>query len=57
MNHKEQVQHFSNALDALIDRHCDEFDLTYASVIGVLTMKTHDLCVEVNTPDEEELKE
>lgn len=41
-----QLQHFCNDLDALIDRYASEYDLSYASMIGALEMKSHLLCQE-----------
>lgn len=52
MTHKEQTEAFSNDLDALIDRYRQEFDLSYAIVVGVLNMKIWLLCAEA-TEDEE----
>lgn len=46
MSESDQVQALSDELDALIDHYRAEFDLTYASVVGVLHMKQHLLCVE-----------
>lgn len=55
MTDQEQVNHFSDALDALVNRHCREFDLTYFSVIGVLHLKLHELCQDsASAPDHDE---
>lgn len=41
MSEKEQIEHFATELDRLCDWFGDEYDLTRASVIGVLQMKLH----------------
>lgn len=46
MSEIEQIDHFSNELDALVNRFRDEYDISYASVIGILHMKAHTLCGE-----------
>jgi len=38
MNQSEQISAFSNDLEALIERYGSEFDLTYASVLGVIEL-------------------
>lgn len=43
MSEQEQIIHFANDLDKLVDRYRDEYELTYASTIGVLQMKIHTL--------------
>lgn len=48
MSEKEQVVHLANDLDALIKRYADEYDMTYAAVVGVLQMKIHLLCEEAS---------
>jgi hypothetical protein len=40
VDHGDQIEAFANELDKLVDRFCDEYDLPYASVVGVLTFKT-----------------
>ena len=39
MTDKEQTEAFADDLDKLVQRYCDEFDLSYAQAIGVLYMK------------------
>lgn len=46
MSQQEQIAAFANDLDALVERYRAEFDLTYASVLGALTMKAHTLMNE-----------
>lgn len=36
----EQIEAFAHELDKLVDRFCDEYDVPYASVVGVLHFKT-----------------
>lgn len=43
MTEREQIIHFSNDLDKLVDRYRSEYELTYASTIGALQMKIHTL--------------
>jgi hypothetical protein len=52
MNDKEQVVAFADDVDKLIDRYRDEFDMTYAAVVGVLFMKAQLLCREAGNSDE-----
>lgn len=55
MTQKEQIDHFATELDALVDRFAEEYDLPYASVVGVLQLKIVLLCkCWDNSPDEEE---
>ena len=44
MNDREQTQAFADELDTLVKRYADEFDLTYATVVGALQMKIWLLC-------------
>ena len=46
MTPSEQTRAFCNDLDKLIARYASEFDLTYATLIGCLTLKTKMLCDE-----------
>lgn len=39
MCEQDQVKHFANELDKLVVR--TEYDLSYAAVVGALTMKAH----------------
>lgn len=48
-----QIQHFSDDLDRLIDRYREEYDLSYAAVVGSLHMKIHLLCSEAEEREEE----
>lgn len=49
----QQVDHFANDLDAMVDRYRAEYDLTYADVIGALTIKIHLLCMEADEREDE----
>lgn len=46
MSREEQQNAFGDALDRLIERFRDEFELTYADVTGVLSLKLHFMCQE-----------
>lgn len=46
MHHTEQTEAFQQALEALIERHCDEFDLTFGQIVGVLQMQVVFLSLE-----------
>jgi hypothetical protein len=50
---KEQIAHFANELDAIVDRFRSEYDITYAAVVGTLQMKIHNLCNEAATKGDE----
>lgn len=43
MSDNLQIDAFAKELNSLVDRFRNEYDLTYAAVIGVLTMKAFDL--------------
>lgn len=55
MNEKEQTYAFGHELDKLVDRFRSEFELTYASIIGTLTMKANLLSNEATEDDADEL--
>lgn len=46
MNQQEQTNAFARDLEALIHRYRAEFSLTLASVVGVLTVQSHQLITE-----------
>jgi hypothetical protein len=46
MDNLEQTEAFSDTLDSAIDRFTQEFDLSYASVIGVLAMKAIEITIQ-----------
>jgi hypothetical protein len=46
MSESEQITALGADLDALIERYREEFDLTYAAVVGCLHIKAHLLCME-----------
>jgi hypothetical protein len=54
MTHQEQVESFGRDLDTLVDRYCMEFDLDYASVVGMLEFKKHLLIEEAQEDDGED---
>lgn len=51
MTINEQIAHFGDELDRLIDRLRDEYDLPYAAVVGTLQMKAHLIMVEASERD------
>ncbi len=51
MDANEQTRRFAEDLDKLVDRYSDEYDVTYAQVVGVLTMKAHSICHENDEED------
>jgi hypothetical protein len=59
MTNEDQTEAFNDALDAAIDRFTQEFDLTYASVIGVLSMKVVELTLQsgIHENDQEDDQE
>ena len=54
MNHKQQLAHFSNDLDTLVNRYRSEYDLTYGAIVGALEFKKWILCQEAQNSQEEE---
>lgn len=46
MSESEQIQHFANELEALVNRFRAEYNMTYASILGVLYLQAHMLCQE-----------
>jgi hypothetical protein len=46
VDHTEQTEAFQKALETLIERHCGEFDMTFAQIIGVLQMQIVYLALE-----------
>lgn len=49
----EQQEAFCNDLTALVGRYRQEFDLTYASIIGCIEVVKTDLMLEILMEDEE----
>jgi hypothetical protein len=43
---KEQTDHFANDVDKLVERYRSEYEMSYATTVGVLQMKIHLLCAE-----------
>lgn len=54
MTPQEQTTALREGLDAVIDRFRAEFDLTYATVVGVLNLIAFDLACEARGLDEED---
>tara|TARA_R110001583_G_scaffold108693_7_gene257419 strand:- start:902 stop:1084 length:183 start_codon:yes stop_codon:yes gene_type:complete len=53
MRQEEQSIAFAEDLNKLINRYVDEFDLTYESYIGVLTLAIHQLISQTGEEGEE----
>lgn len=53
MSEKDQIDQLSNELDNLVERFRKEYDITYASAIGVLQLKIHSLGQEATELEEE----
>jgi len=54
MTDKDQIDHFANDVDKLVERYRSEYDLTYAAVIGTLEIKIQQLCREAWDSTEED---
>lgn len=53
MDANDQTFHFADELDKLVDRFREEYDLSYAAIVGSLHMKAHLLCEEASERDDE----
>ncbi len=53
MSDKEQTDHFAAELDRLVDRFRAEYELSYATVIGTLTLKATFLALEAREADDD----
>lgn len=55
MTQRQQINALSDEIDRVVDQFRDEFDLSYAAVVGVLQMKLFLMCQEAdragNDPD------
>lgn len=54
MKESKQIELFSDEMDRLISRFSTEFDMTLASMIGVLQVKIHELVANTLVDEEEE---
>ncbi len=54
MSDNDQVKHFADELDKLVDRFRDEYELSFAAAVGALHMKAYLLCSEAEERGEEE---
>jgi len=57
MKEKDQIGHFDDDMDKLISRYTDEFDLSLASMIGVLMCKVYELITNSDNDEEDEEEE
>lgn len=46
MSTEEQIDQVSRQLDELVERVRQEYDMNYATLIGILDLKRHDLLME-----------
>lgn len=53
MNDKEQIDAFADDIDKLVERYRQEFEITYAAVVGVLFLKAHLICNEASDRSDE----
>ena len=53
MDEKDQTRHFADEIDKLVERYRSEYDIQYASIVGVLHMKIHLLCQEAEQHGDE----
>lgn len=54
MNDREQIDAFSSDLDKLVERYAQEFELSTAAAVGVLTIKIHHLLANRWKDEDEE---
>ncbi len=57
VDNKQQTEAFGEAIDKLVDRFANEYDLTYATIIGTLQMKIIYLAQESEQLDDEDQDE
>ena len=50
----DQTTHFANDLERLINRYRDEYDLSYAQMIGAMYFTLHLLCREAEQKIDDE---
>ena len=53
MTDSEQTQAFADDLDKLVERYRQEFEVTYAQIVGTLQMKLWLLCEEASERSDE----
>lgn len=53
MSDKDQMDHFCDDLDRLVNRYRSEYEMSYAAIVGVLQMKIHRLCDEASERGDE----
>ena len=52
MDEKEQIKHLRDDLERLIQRYRSEYEITYASVIGVLHVTAFELLYQAHAEDD-----
>jgi hypothetical protein len=53
MNDREQLQHFADELDKLVDRYREEYEISFGAIIDALQMKSYLLCQEAQSREDE----
>lgn len=54
VDEREQTERFARDLENLVARYCEEFDLTFATMIGVLHHQAFLLCSEAAAAADED---
>ena len=57
MKESKQIQVFQDELNKLVERFSDEFDLTLASMIGVMHVTIHEIIERTINQEEEDEEE
>lgn len=57
MKESKQIQVFQDELNKLVERFSDEFDLTLASMIGVMQVTIHEIIERTINQEEEDEEE
>lgn len=53
MSDTEQLQHFADDLDKLVDRYRSEYEISFGAIVGALQMKSWLLCQEAQDREDE----
>lgn len=56
MDEKDQISHFEDDLQRLLDRYADEFEMSLASQVGTLMCKVHQLIALSYEDDDDDLE-
>jgi hypothetical protein len=55
MDEKDQIGHFDDDLQRLLDKYADEFEMSLASQVGTLMCKVHQL-ISASYEDDDDLE-